>query len=263
MKELITELEYRNALLFWFGAINFFCTLLCAFLCFTSSKTVMNVSAWLKPLKFFLSLGIFCWTILWYLYYLNEPKIVEQYSYATILIMSFEVTYITIKAGREQLSHFNTSSAFNGIMFSLMGIAISVFTIWTGYIGYLFFIKTFPELPIAYVWGIRSGILFFVVFAFEGGVMGAKLSHTVGAKDGSKGLPLTNWSKQHGDLRIAHFIGMHALQIIPLFAFYVAKNKEQVVVIAFIYFIITSLLFIQAMLGKPLFKFKSYKDFNK
>ena len=138
-----------------------------------------------------------------------------------------------------------------------MGIAISIFTAWTGYIGYLFFIKTFPQLPIHYVWGIRLGILFFVVFAFEGGVMGAILSNTVGAADGSEGLPVTNWSKQYGDLRIAHFLGMHALQIIPLFSFYIANNTTQVVVMGIIYFIITSLLFIQALIGKPLLKYHS------
>jgi len=257
MKEFITELEHRNALLFWFGTINFCFTAICTILCFTSSKKVMNVNAWLKPLKFFLSTAIFCYTMPWFMYYLNEPEKIKYYNYATIGIFTFEVSYIAFKAYRQQLSHFNISTPFNIFMFSLMGIAISIFTAWTGYIGYLFFIKTFPQLPIHYVWGIRLGILFFVVFAFEGGVMGAKLSHTVGAADGSEGLPVTNWSKQYGDLRIAHFLGMHALQIIPLFSFYIANNTTQVVVMGIIYFIITSLLFIQALIGKPLLKYHS------
>jgi hypothetical protein len=256
MEEFIIELEHRNALLFWFGTINFFFTIVCTLLYFSSSKKVLNVNAWLKPLKFFLSTAIFCWTIPWFMYYLNEPEKIQYYNYSTIGIFTFEVSYIAFKAYRQELSHFNISSKMNSIMFTLMGIAISIFTAWTGYIGYLFFIKTFPLLPVHYVWGIRFGIIFFVVFAFEGGVMGAKLSHTVGAADGSEGLPVTNWSKQHGDLRIAHFIGMHALQIIPLFSFYIAKNTTQVIVMAIIYFIFTSLLFIQALNGKPLIKLK-------
>ena len=127
-------------------------------------------------------------------------------------------------------------------------------TAWTGYIGYLFFVKSFPALPDAYVWGIRLGILLFVIFAFQGGAMAARLSHTVGAPDGNTGLPLVNWSKQHGDLRIAHFIGMHALQVLPLFGFYLSKSVKATIIFAAVYFIITTLLLVQALMGRPLLK---------
>jgi hypothetical protein len=139
-------------------------------------------------------------------------------------------------------------------MFTAMGIAIAILTAWTGYIGYLFFVKTFPALPDAYMWGIRLGILLFVIFAFEGGVMAARLSHTVGAADDGSGLPLVNWSKQHGDLRIAHFIGMHALQLLPLFGYYLSKSVKATIVFALVYFIVTTLLLVQALMGRPLFK---------
>ena len=42
--------------------------------------------------------------------------------------------------------------------------------------------------------------------------------HTIGAPDGTPGLPLVNWSRTHGDLRIPHFFGLHGLQAIPLLA---------------------------------------------
>ncbi len=254
MKLFLEELQRRNELLFWFGWINIIGSLGCFVLIQLTNTEVLGINAWIKPFKFFLSSAIFTWSMAWYTGHLTEVSAVKIYSWVVVFVLGFELVYIAIKASQGQLSHFNISSAFNGIMFSLMGLAISILTIWTAYIGYLFLINSFPGLPLAYVWGIRLGILLFVVFAFEGGVMGAKLAHTVGAPDGGEGLPLINWSKRNGDLRIAHFVGMHALQFLPLLSFYLIRNVKAIIVISVIYFVITSLLFVQALLGKPFFR---------
>ncbi len=50
-------------------------------------------------------------------------------------------------------------------------------------------------------------------------------AHTVGAPDGGRGLPVTGWSADHGDLRIAHFLGMHGLQVLPLLAWWIARRS--------------------------------------
>ena len=84
--------------------------------------------------------------------------------------------------------------------------------------------------------------------------MAARLSHTVGAADGSAGLPVVNWSKQYGDLRVAHFFGLHSLQLLPLLGYYITRSSKEMIVVATIYFMILVFLFVQALKGLPLIK---------
>lgn len=255
MNSFFAELKTRNELLYWFGLICLAGAVVCLIMTFVSTKQVLGINEWFKPLKFFLSTVLFSWTMGWLMTYLNEEKKVTIYSWVVILVLAFELIYIAWQAAKGELSHFNINSAFNGFMFSLMGIAISLMTAWTGYIAFLFFQKSFPDLPIAYVWGIRLGLVLFVIFAFAGGIMAAKLSHNVGGDmSASKGLPLLNWSKQFGDLRVAHFFGMHALQILPMLSFYISKTKFSIILIAVVYATLVTASLLQALNGKPLIK---------
>lgn len=84
--------------------------------------------------------------------------------------------------------------------------------------------------------------------------MGACLTHTVGGADGSLCIPVTNWSKIYGNLRISHFLGMHALQTIPLLSYYMCQNIKVVLLIALLYGLLTATIFVQALQGRPLFR---------
>ena len=251
MKTFLHILHDRNLPLYYFGLTCFACALLSILLVFTTNQEVLGINAWIKPFKFFTSSVIFSWTMGWIMFHLNTQRPVKIYSWVIIVVMTFELTYICWKAASGELSHFNLTSAFNATMFSLMGVAIAIMTSWTAYIGWLFFRKIKAGLPNAYVWGMRLGILLFVIFAFEGFIMGANLAHTIGALDGSEGLPVINWSTKYGDLRVAHFFGMHALQIIPLISYYFLKKVWAIVLFVVIYFGIVSFLLMQALLGNP------------
>ena len=254
MIEILNTLKTRNELLFFTGAVYAVMAFVCFVLIYLTNIQVLGISAFIKPMKFYISSVIFTFTMAWILYYLNYSKLLAAFSWTLVVTLTFENLYISYKAFIGQQSHFNISTSFNSAMFSLMAITITIITLFTAYIAVVFFTKDFPTLSNSYVWGIRLGLVLFVVFAFEGFVMGAKLSHTVGAPDGGEGLPVTNWSKQNGDLRIAHFLGMHALQILPLIGYYLTNNAKITISMGVLYFLVTTAILIQALNGKPLIK---------
>ncbi len=134
----------------------------------------------------------------------------------------------------------------------LMALFMLLFTITCVLICIAFFRKNQFSISGEYLWGIRLGIVFFIIFSLEGGLMAAKFSHTAGSPDGGPGLPFISWSTQYGDLRIAHFLGIHSLQLLPLLGYYIAKSKKQIIGLSVIYFIIVMAVFIQALSGRPL-----------
>jgi hypothetical protein len=247
------QLAYRNEALYIFGMGNLASALLYILLANISKTKLLGINGWIKPLKFALSIGIFSLTMAWFTYELNLPATIHLYSWAVIVLLGFENIYIGIQAARGQLSHFNQSSPFYAFMFVLMGLAATLTTLYTGYIGLLFISTDFPYLPAYYVLAIRLGILLFVIFSFQGATMGARLRHTIGGEDGGPGIPLLNWSTQYGDLRIAHFIGMHALQVLPLLSFYVFKNTVITGIAGLLYGLLAVYTLVRALKGKPLF----------
>ena len=253
MNYFFTKLKDRNTLLYYFGLLCLIGALVCVGLFFFTNLQVLGVNAFIKPLKFFVSIWIFAWTMGWIMYLLDKKRKVIIYSWVVVVAMVIELVIITWQAANGRLSHFNISTFFYARLFDVMGVAITIMTIWTGYIGYLFFRQKRFKASDAYIWGIRLGLIFFVVFAFEGGIMAARLAHTVGAADGGPGLPLINWSRQYGDLRIAHFMGMHALQLLPLYGFYMARQPRQVIIFAGVYLAIVTTLLLLAIQGMPIF----------
>lgn len=252
MKALLTSIRTGNAVLYWFGLLCLISAGICAMLVLATQQQVLGINAFIKPTKFFVSIWLFCWTMAVYLPLLNRPRTATIYAWMVGLVLTFEMVVIVSQAALGKLSHFNISSVRDALLFSAMGVAITIFTLWTGYIGILFFTLRISAVSASYLWGIRLGILLFVVFAFEGGIMASQLAHTVGAPDGGPGLPVTNWSTRNGDLRVAHFFGMHALQLLPLFGYYVAKRPGQVVLVACLYLVFVTALLIQALSGTPL-----------
>ncbi len=249
--DFIIELMSTNSLLYWFGLFNLIIAIVCLVLMQFETRQILGVNMWLKPFKFYASVGIMVLTMGWLLHYLNNAKAIRRYSTGIVITMFFENVLILLQAIRGTKSHYNISSPFNLIIFNLMGVFILAFTIICILICIKFFRQKEFSIPPQYVWGIRLGILFFIIFSVEGGLMLGMSRHTVGAVDGGPGLPVTNWSTEHGDLRIAHFLGIHCLQVLPMLGYFVAKSKKQAIILSFGYVAIVLAFLIQALAGIP------------
>ncbi|MEM1328236.1 MAG: hypothetical protein AAGI23_19940 [Bacteroidota bacterium] len=249
--DLILELKARNEILFYFGFANLVAAVLFLILSFSNPLEAVGTNAWHKPIKFALSTLILSWSLAWYVGYLDASSDLNVANWIIVVTLGFEVVYIALQASRGELSHYNESTPFHAAMFSSMALAATIATLTIGYIGLKFYATSFPNLPDSYVWAIRLGIVLFVIFSFEGFVMGANSGHTVGAKDGGAGIPFLNWSVTHGDLRIAHFVGMHALQVLPLLALLVLRDLRLTIVAAVVYGLLAIFVFVQATRGRP------------
>jgi hypothetical protein len=259
MIDFVQEVKFRNETLYYYGLVCLIFSVIFLLLTQFTTIQVYNVNAWYKPFKFAFSTLLFSWAMAWYCYYLPNFNI-SLFNWTVILLLGFEIVYIAIMAGKGQTSHYNLSTPFYATMFSLMALAASLVTLYTAYIGLLFFNQTFPELPNYYVWSIRFGIMIFVIFSFEGFAMGSRLSHTVGAMNDNSNWFIIGWSKTVGDLRVAHFIGMHALQVLPIVSFYLLKNSKATIFVAILYFLLATFTLVQALNGKPISKIHINKD---
>jgi hypothetical protein len=256
MIEFALQLKSRNETLFYFGLLCFVAAVVFLLLAKITSTQVYQVNAWYKPFKFAISTFSFAWAMAWYCHYLPSFSI-QGYNWTVIVLLGFEIIYIALMAAQGKQSHYNVSTPFFSMMFSMMALAATLVTLYTAYVGFLFFIRDFPDLPTYYLWAIRIGIMLFVVFSFEGFLMGSKMSHSVGLVNDNSNLFILGWSKTVGDLRVAHFLGMHALQVLPILAFYIFKNTKLTLLAGALYGAVALFTLIQALNGKPIFTEKS------
>ena len=221
-------------------------------------RLVAGALVWLKPLKFALSITAFAWTLGWLLADLPAAaqRSVQLLSWGVALSMLVEQAVIFTQAARGTTSHYNATSALNGLLFGLMGLFILVNTLMT--VWALFLVWRYPlHGPAGYVWGVRLGLLVFLAGSMLGGLMIHNQQHTVGAPDGGPGLPGLGWSTRAGDLRIAHFLGMHALQVLPLLGWVLSSWGPRWAALltwtgAALYAAAVAGLFALALAGRPL-----------
>ena len=238
------------------------------------SRDITGAPAWLKPAKFAASTAVYSLTLAWIFTYLpawtRTRRLVGR---ATALIFLIELAIIDWQAWRGTTSHFNIGTPLDATLFAVMGTAIVLQTLGSVAVAVALWRQHFADRALG--WALRLGLAITIVGASTGGLMtrptGEQLAeaaqtgrlaiagaHTVGAPDGGPGLPVTGWSTRHGDLRVPHFVGLHAIQVLPLVPLLVLRRMRDAARVrwtfaaAGAYTMVFAALLIQALRGIPL-----------
>jgi hypothetical protein len=237
-------------------------------------RTISGMPAWLKPAKFAISAAIYSLTLAWVFMALPAwPRLRAIVGWTTAVVFVIEVAIIDAQAWRGMTSHFNIATPLDAVLFGIMGSLIVIQTVASVAVAVaLWKQRAFDDAALG--WALRIGMTLTIIGASTGGLMTrpttAQLAqarvthqmpiagaHTVGAPDGGPGLPGAGWSREHGDLRVPHFVGLHALQVLPLVvlalrrrAMSEATRARGVIVAGGAYATFFAILLVQALRGQ-------------
>lgn len=232
--------ENRPMALLGLGSTLFF--LLALFGLIVDPRTVLNEPTWIKPMKFGMSSIVYAYTLLWMLTYVEgRQRMISLVSWVTSIGLTIELVLIGFQAARGVRSHFNFTTAFDGAIFSTMGVTILLVWIASLIAAFVLMRQSFTSRPFGLA--LKIGIVIGVIGAGLGNTMTTPTSaqmdqmqelggpspnigaHSVGVEDGGEGLPIVGWSTEGGDKRVGHFIGLHGLQVLPLAGWFIMREK--------------------------------------
>jgi len=191
---MIATLFKRQRPLMIAGLVSLVCGVIAIVMAQVDATEILGINRWIKPMKFFISIAIFVWTIALLLDQLRGyERFSRVISWTMIVVFVGEMLGVVGQAARGTTSHFNFSTPDGAMIYALMGFLIVVNSLAVVAITVVYFRSGF-DLPPAILWGIRLGLLLFIAGSIEGGYMSAQLGQTVWALVGGPGFPLTGGS---------------------------------------------------------------------
>lgn len=184
-------------------------------------RLLYGIPIWVKPIKFEVSLAVFFATLAVFARWLPAATAGGRGHGALAIFVvaatAAEMAWILGAAALGTGSHFNQSTPVAAVLFALAGVLAVGFTAATAIYGVA--IWRSPEGPRspAVRLGVAAGlVLTFALTVVFAATMARNGSHLVpaGGSDAG-GLPGMGWSRTAGDLRVAHFLGTHAMQAVP------------------------------------------------
>jgi hypothetical protein len=237
-------------------------------------RVITGAPAWLKPMKFAVSIAIYCFTMLWLLTFVKgRPRLTALVAWVTAAGLGVEMVLIVGQVVRGTTSHFNIATPFDAAVWSSMGAIIV--SVWAASLLLTVLLVLQRGLDPTFAWSLRLGLAVAAVgmgVAFlmttptpeqlAGGSPTIAGAHSVGVADGGPGMPVTGWSTVGGDVRVPHFFGLHGLQVLAVIGYGLAvfplawlRTGHRVALVwtaALAYLGLVVLLTWQALRGQPL-----------
>lgn len=183
-----------------------------------------DISIWIKPLKFHVSLSLHVITLAILASRFSESRRhslgVRLLAISSCVFIVLETGILNLQAARGVGSHFNQSTVFDQIVYAFMGIGALILT-WPAMALGVRFLLTKPTDKLTQGLKLGAGLgltLGFILTVALAGYMSMRSGgHWVEAPTtDAHGLPIMGWSRQGGDLRVTHFFATHLMQALPL-----------------------------------------------
>lgn len=262
MRRLLAEIRSGDGVLYAAGWLWLALCAVAGVLSIFDPRTILGIDPWIKPMKFLISFHLYSWSVAWIFGLVRAPLPLRWFlRWGIVASLLIETFCIGLQSARGVPSHFNMSTLFDAVVFQTMGRMIGNNTLMVvGVLVLTLFPK--PGVERATMWGARLGLVLFLAGSLQGISMVMQGAHTVGLADGGPGLPFLNWSRLGGDLRVAHFIGLHGLQAVPAGAWLILCCRRRipgerlqvatVFLLAILYLGLGTFAFTQAKRGLPL-----------
>src|SRR5262245_24557816 len=212
----------------------------------------------IKPLNFALSMAMYLATVMILLdYFRGSTWWKKVISWGVSICILTAITCITMQAVRGTTSHFNNSTPFDSAVSLLMDIADPLNSVFVCVL-LVFALQSKYNVSRLSQLGIVFGICIFLAGSVVGGLMVMHGQSVVGVSPGDPGLPVLNWSTKGGDLRVAHFLGIHALQFLPIAGWLINRGLSMraklttLFAVSAGYLLLMGFVFLQALSGVPL-----------
>ena len=224
-------------------------------------RTFNGINVWIKPFKFQSSVAIYLATVAWFWPYIDAAVrargVVRAGVWALCILLVLEIAYITYRAALAEGSHFNELTPIAAVLYPLMGAAILIAVSIGGWFGVLILRSTEGGISANLRFAIGAGLLAGNILGGASGAFISSLgSHWIGGvHNDAGGLLFFGWSRTGGDPRVAHFVGLHAMQAIPVIGYVVqrlAAGRAIIWASLLLWTAVTAAVFMQALAGRPL-----------
>ena len=229
---------------------------------FLDARQFQGESVWTKPIKFQVALSIYLLSLAFFARWLpagmTGGKFYRAYAGAVVFAVIAELVWIGGAAMFGIASHFNQSEPMMIRLYSIMGPLAVVVTSASLVLGIAIWRNAGVSLPPALHLSIALGlVLTFALTVPVASIMASMPGHGVGVVPEGETLPLFGWSREGGDLRVAHFFATHALHVLPFIGLVLTKffsdriARAGVWIGAALFITLVILTLFQALMGRP------------